>query len=347
MANGKRVPARYYARLCEVLEQLGVDPDPLLSQAGIARDELNAADGTLTLSQIDALIHEAARASGRGDLGLELAKALKLTSHSAVSYGILSSPNVGYALRLVARFFSLILPSFRMRCAMDTTSFRLTVVPIWPMSRTSLAFHLELIGAAVHWELRDLVGTSLPPYDICFSLDQPPHAACYEQFREARVQFGWRTRPGLRMQWPARLASLQPALSDPTALELAEQRCRDMVNKARATGNVAEWVHMMLREASGGPPGMSELANALNLSPRTLDRYLEKEGASYRTLSKQVCHAKACELLREHRLSITQIALELGYTDASNFARAFRSYSGLSPGKWQGQNPLFLSRASK
>lgn len=328
------VPARYYARLCDVLKDLGYDTAPLMQAAGIARQEIQSPDGMLTMHQVEALLAAAERTTGHTDLALELGQALKLTSHSVVSYGILSSPTLGYCLHLVARYFSLILPSFRMHYSADAECMRVTVEPVWSMSHAALAFHLELIAACLHWEVRDILGGNMPPYHLYLSLDPPPHAARYDAFREQRTRFGWRERPGFRMEWPVDVARRSLALAEPMALKLAEQRCDEMVEKARTTGNVASWVSMMLREASGGPPSQPELANTLNLSPRTLDRYLKREGASFRTLSKRARRERACDLLNEGRLSVTQIAYELGYSDVSNFARAFRRETGFSPAEW-------------
>lgn len=335
MSDLQLVPARYYARFCEVLNDLGYDSTPLIEAAGIARQELESPDGTLTMEQVEALLAAAADATGRSDLALELGLALKLTSHSTVSYGILSSPTVGYALRLVARFFSLILPAFRMRYACDDESMRVAVAPLWAMSPAALAFHLELIAACLHWEVRDLLGGDMPFYHLHFSLEPPPHAARYDAFREQRTHFGSWTRPGFEVRWPASMAGRPLAQADPMALRQAEARCNEMVDKARTAGNVAAWVRMMLREARGGPPSRTELATSLNLSSRTLDRYLKKEGTSFRALSIRARHDRACDLLGEDRLSMTQIAYELGYSDPSNFARAFRQEMGVSPSAWQ------------
>lgn len=338
MPDGYQLPARYYARLCEVLSDIGVDTDDLLAKANITRSELETADGSLSLQQVEALVDEAIRVTGRSDLGLEFARALKLTSHSTVSYAILSSPNAGYALRMVARFFSLILPSFRMDYAADDSLIRLSVTPVWPQSRQLLVLHLEVIAAAVYLELRELVGRRLPPCDLYYSFDEPPHAVRYEQLQEVQVHFGWLDRPGCRLEWPAEMAAWPLGLSDPTALKLAEQRCNELVDKARAMGHVGDWVRMMMREARDGSPSMEELAGALNLSTRTLDRYLKKEGTTFRELSNQAGHEKACLFLREQQMSVTQAAFELGYNDVSNFARAFRRIEGVSPGDWQRAN---------
>lgn len=340
MSTEPRVPARYYARLIEVLRDQRVDTDALVADSGIPTSELFDVDGTLPLELIESLLAAARTATGRTDIALALAAALKLTSHSAVSYGILSSPTAGYALSLVARYFGLILPIFRVRYGCRDNTMRLRLTPAAGMSHECFAFHLELIVACVHWELRDLIAGEMPPYDVYFSTEPPPHSLRYEALREMRIHFGTLDQPGAEMAWPRGLASRPLALSDPTALRMAESRCAEMIERVRVREGIASWVGMMLREANGPPPGHCELAAALNISSRTLDRYLRKEGATFRELSKQARQQRAGRLLSEDRLSVTEIAIELGYTDVANFTRAFRRDTGLTPSEWRQQPPV-------
>jgi len=116
---------------------------------------------------------------------------------------------------------------------------------------------------------------------------------------------------------------------------MAEKRCNELIRSSIAQGKVGDWIRMMLREASDGWPSLNELAQTLNLSSRTLDRYLEKEGESFRKLSNRTRYEKALELLDDERLTVTHIAHELGYTDMSNFARSFRREAGVAPGDYR------------
>ena len=107
------VPARYYARLCELLGQDGVNVAALLRAARIRPAVVKAPDSVLRLNQVEALLDEVFRLTQRRDQSHDLGRALKLSSHSIVGYGMLSSPTVGYAMTLAARYFRLIMPSFR------------------------------------------------------------------------------------------------------------------------------------------------------------------------------------------------------------------------------------------
>jgi AraC-like DNA-binding protein len=89
---------------------------------------------------------------------------------------------------------------------------------------------------------------------------------------------------------------------------------------------------MMLRESEDSRPTLEQLAGFMNISARTLARYLDAEDASFRDLSLQVRTERARELLAEGDLSVTQIAYRLGYTDVASFVRCFRAQTGRTPG---------------
>jgi len=78
-------------------------------------------------------------------------------------------------------------------------------------------------------------------------------------------------------------------------------------------------------------PTLQQLAAALNVSTRTLDRRLRREGIGFRDLALQIRSQRACVLLGETGLSISEIAYALGYTDIANFSRSFKKVAGMCP----------------
>ena len=72
-------------------------------------------------------------------------------------------------------------------------------------------------------------------------------------------------------------------------------------------------------------------AEAAGLSLRTLQRQLAQHGTSYRSLVNAAKLRLAHQRLTDSAMRITDIAADLGYTDASNFARAFQRQTGLAP----------------
>jgi len=72
-------------------------------------------------------------------------------------------------------------------------------------------------------------------------------------------------------------------------------------------------------------------AELAGLSPRTLQRRLSEQGASFSQLLSQARLDRAATLLRETEEKLVDISLMLGYENASTFTRAFRHWTGVSP----------------
>ena len=101
-----------------------------------------------------------------------------------------------------------------------------------------------------------------------------------------------------------------------------------------STEAIGRLVEAMLRR---GYPVIGEISVLLGVSPRTLQRRLNQQGASYSDLVERCRHQAACEYLEHTSDSIADIARKLGYCDASSFSRAFRRWTGRTPRSWRQQ----------
>ena len=80
-----------------------------------------------------------------------------------------------------------------------------------------------------------------------------------------------------------------------------------------------------------GHPTLAEVAEQLDVSPRTLQRRLADNDLTHSQLVKQTRLTKACQLLAQQDVRICEIALETGFASPSAFSRAFQSWTGSSP----------------
>jgi AraC-like DNA-binding protein len=334
-ANIPEIPARYYLYLGEVLERENIHFKEVLAGIHIDYDMLIQPNALLTLDQVERLIEAVSQVSAHSDLAVDLGMSLKLTSHAILGYGILTSPTIEAAMRLVARYFRLIMPTFRMQYRHENDQIDFIIQPIVSMRPKTLVFHLEAIAVGFHFTIRELLEKRMPAYHLYFSMPEPAHVARYHELKEARCHFSWEAKPSLRLQFPGEIAQRTLALADPYSLAMVESRCRDQIHHFMTQGKVVDWVSMMLRESSDGIATLSDLAGLLNLSARTLDRYLKSEGVGFRDLSQRIRHDKALEMLTQQALTITQIAYELGYTDPANFTRAFKAIAKVGPNEFR------------
>ncbi len=339
MSDKPTLPARYYVLFCEWLATIGVDVERLLASARIDSKAFHAPNALLVLEQVDALVQRAIEATDRPDMGFDWGRLIKLGAHDILGYAILSSPTMDYALRLASRYWRLITPTFRMTYRRDAQQATLEFAPIMPMRPQTLQFHLEGIAVSAHEQMKALVGDRLPSYDIYLSAAQPPYHQRYRELAPARWHFEAQALPGIRMAVSIDALDHALPMADRNALQMAEARCEALLQRVTQGGGLSEWVLMMLSEAHEGMPTIEELARILHITSRTLDRRLRKEGRQFHEMTKRVRLEKAHALLGSRRMTVTQVALQLGYRDVANFTRAFRRDSGMSPSE-------YLARAS-
>ena len=87
-----------------------------------------------------------------------------------------------------------------------------------------------------------------------------------------------------------------------------------------------------------GNIGSADMAQRLGMSPRTLQRRFAECGMTYHHLLNQTRHALSLKYLRQSRLTISETAFLLGYTDVSAFSRAFVRWTGVTPGEYRRGN---------
>ena len=160
-----------------------------------------------------------------------------------------------------------------------------------------------------------------------------PHAAInspevYAQYFGCACQFS-ATFAAVRL----RLSDLSLALParNPLLLEMARGYIEHHYGTARQL--LSERVRIVLRQRLAmGRVGQVDIAEALSLHPKTLQRRLAQEGARFDSLIDAVRRERFLELLAQPtRPSMAQIALMVGYSEQSALARSCQRWFGLSP----------------
>lgn len=125
-------------------------------------------------------------------------------------------------------------------------------------------------------------------------------------------------------------------LTDQNLFTLSESRAVNLLMRLRSKDRIAsETCSHVSQMLSDGAPSINEVAKKMNCSGRTLQRRLAERNLSYQMLLDYVRKDMAIELLCKTTLPIAQIAYRIGFADDSTFHRAFRRWTGLSPGSYR------------
>jgi AraC-like DNA-binding protein len=338
------------AQFADYLESTGIDRAILLRAARVR--SLDDPKTQLGVRQVESLLRAAEVASGRRDLGFELGRRISPTSHDVLGFAFMTSPTLGHVVRLMVSYQRLMQPFFSLSLQRHVGRVELVYLPAVALPHRTLSFLEETIAVSNHFSFAAMLHGEMPTYDIWMSIERPPHAARYQELSPARVHFGDAV-PGLRLSLDAALLDMRLAMANPRAMQAAEERCKSMLRQAHRRRRWSEWCRMMLRESEDSRPTLDQLAGFVNISPRTLARYLEAEGTRFRNLSLQVRTERARQMLTDGQLSVTQVAYRLGYGDVASFVRSFGRQTGQTPTEFRascrsrGRGPIPVALPSR
>ncbi|MDX1755151.1 MAG: AraC family transcriptional regulator [Marinobacter sp.] len=327
------IKAHYADILCQLVEEKGVSPLALLAEAEIRPSVLGHPDNMITVKQFVALNRAALKLSAEPALGLEYGRRLKFTTHGALSQAAISSDTIEEGLKVLIKYF-------RIRFGyMDLTFYtegRDAVLELQVQHdlQDLHVFNVEVVMASIMDVNLLLFGTRLLDGGECrLSYPRPDHHEAYQALFGEAVRF---SQGANQLRFRKEFLTLPLALSNPVARRVAEEQCeverRHLESRFSAVGRVEQ----LLRSVQAGRlPGLEEVSERLGVSARTLRRQLSAEGMKFQALQDRVRHERARELLVASGLGIDDIAYRLGYSDPSNFGRAFRKWEGVSPSAYR------------
>jgi AraC-like DNA-binding protein len=137
------------------------------------------------------------------------------------------------------------------------------------------------------------------------------------------------------MRFPASRLEQRLRFSDPRLAQMAQAQCEAEIANIKRPPTLLNKVRRIILADSWRFPGVEEVASELHMSARTLKRKLQQLGTSYQIILSDLRKALAVEYLTQTDMTVDDIAIQLGYSDASNFARAFRRWTGKSPSDYR------------
>jgi len=314
------------------LEELGVRASAVLRRAGLPQGYVNQPRVLLTTEELFALWRAVGEVSTNPAIGLLLGTETRIERFHPVSLAALSTENFGAAVDRMARYKQLTCPEEILQ-KMDDEEWSIQF-------RWLLADELEppvLIECAFAWVLsiaRCGTGTRLSPLRVEF-VQPRAHAKTIERHFGCPVVCG-----GPRNAIVFRAADAQRAFVTRNAelLGMLAPQFEEELKLENGDENFLERVRVAIQQKlTGQRPTIEDIADALHVSPRTLQRRLQDEGSSFQRVLEEARHQLARHYLNNSVLELNEAAYLLGYEDGNSFVRAFRTWEGVPPARWREQ----------
>lgn len=327
--------------LIEVVKRWNVSGDELLEGTGLSRDALAEPRGQLPVPTLVNLLERARRLTGEPAIGLYTGLHTRATLYGHLGFAVMSAGTIREAIEVSIRFGPIVTTAITVRFREER---RIASLIVDEHADFGSARDIVIISTLVSlWQVsRTLTARELTTGTAEFALPEPSYSARLG-VAGLRMRFG---RPIHRLTFDARSLDLPYTMPDPLALQLASEQCQRELDSLGLNAGLTERVRALVARPEGGFRGLEEVAAALHRSVRTLKRQLGAEGASFSALRDRALCERAMDLLRSEDKSLAEIATQIGYSNVTNFERAFQRWTGITPAEYRRTQPRPADRSA-
>jgi len=316
------VKASHLVPFISFLDRVGAPVEQLLSEVNLHRDFFSQPDNLVAEAPFWAFLELASIHQGIDDLGFQITQQLSLDSFGVFGAKVMQADTLYQALTTFIADMGeqSNCPAFWLEeNEQGVWFYRLGTQGIkkgnWPVEQHVISMMIQLVRGftAKAWT---------PPY-----VDLQTHtykgAENCSSFKNSQVII---SKPFTGIFIAKALLSNKPVASEKVASTNTFAKQKNI-----ATTNSQVLKALIAQSSYTRTFSVEQTAEALGMNVRQMQRLLKQENISFRQLSEQVLFERAKIMLNFSETSVLDIAFELGYSDAGNFTRAFKRWSGLSP----------------
>ena len=307
-----------------LLRDLHLSVGNILRRAALPGDLLNDGPVSVTPAQAAALWEAIAAEADDPDLPITIGQAISVESFSPPVFAAICSPNLAVAAARIATYKALIGP---MRLIVTPTERGTELELRWPahhrvpevLVTTEIVWWVALARLATRTPVQPVAATS-------------PHTPSSPQALSAYLGTPIVASGRVTVTFSARDAARPFVTANEPMWAVFEPELRRRLAQLGRDATTSERVQAALLELlPSGRSSIDEVARELCVSPRTLQRQLRRDGASFQAVLHRTRESLARHYLADEHLSTTEIAFLLGYDEPNSFHRAFQAWTGQTP----------------
>lgn len=259
-------------------------------------------------------------------LVFEMAKFIRPEHFGVLGYMATRSNSVAEALHYIVRFSRLVIDGAEaspLRMYHDDKVMALT----WPLINEKYALMNELTSACMAHLAKQIFPASLHMLQMQFGHAPQMAKYHYEKFFGCQVSF---SHQQYSFEFSSESLDLKSELADPSLMQLLLKQAEDAIASKPLVENLVHQLQVRMADylrVNARPPKIEQLADELHMSVRTLQRHLSELQCSFKKVLEEE-RMKRCEILLQQKMALTDIAEQLGYSDQSALARAYKASTG-------------------
>lgn len=326
-------PTSFYANLVVVTEALKrhyqLDTDKMLDEVGVDLQAAARGDQRVPFELVDRFWALAVEATGNPTIGLDVVEDMNPAVYRSLGVALLCSSTLRDFFNRFERFFAVI-------STLETTQFEdnreyasFSDHSQVDYSKATVGCHADAFAAFVVKFIRLVYKPDYSPLKIELAWTPPEefHQKYHDWFG-CKVEFGF---DDSRVFIDKQDLDVELFGSNPDIAMQNDQLALSVLERMRKL-DLPEQVYSKLIEfLPAGDCSREKVARSLAMSESAFQKKLKAAGTSYQELLDETRTELAKLHLSEPDMSVDEVAYLLGFSDCSNFTRAFKRWLGVSP----------------
>ncbi|WP_431122184.1 AraC family transcriptional regulator [Variovorax paradoxus] len=310
-----------------------MDISSVLESAKLDRELLNAPRARISAAAYSRMWVALADLMDDEFFGLD-SHGLRRGSYALMTRAAVSAENLEHALRRTLRFLHATLDDFRGELVRSADEACLILHDGGVLRRLfGYGTWFILVHGLACW----LVHRRIPLREMQFRCPPPGDDSHYRTRFCENVKFNGKTT---HITFASDLLDLKIAESPETVDNFLRAAPANLLVKYRNDASTGAQVRNRLRgQMPDAWPELEKLAQELCVSGTTLQRRLQQEGISYQRVKDDLRRDIAIDLLSSASLTVAEVAARTGFQETSAFHRAFKKWTGVSPGVYRSSPP--------
>ncbi|ACC74014.1 AraC family transcriptional regulator [Paraburkholderia phymatum] len=321
--------------------QRNLDVRAALQHAGISEELLSASRARVSTLAFARLWAALADLMGDEFFGLD-SHPMRRGSYALMCHAVLHTENLEHALRRMLKFLRAVLDDLHgeLRCEGDQA---LIILHDRGVTRRLFAYGTWYI--LVHGFACWLARRRIPLHEMRFRATAPNDDSDYRTRFCEDITF---SATETLIRFDRRFLNLKVVETESTLRAFLQEAPANILVKYRNESSTTALIRRRLRKQTPDEwPELDTLAQLMNMSSATLQRRLLAEDMSYRRLKDELRRDIAIDLFSNSSLTVAEVAARTGFQETSAFHRAFKKWTGASPGIYRHSKERPASKTSR